>query len=399
MDIERKFTSLLFLSLLCSFASFAQIKKGDTAPRIVFEKSFPENYVAPKGKPILLDFWATWCTPCVAALKESNAFVENYRDKIEFLCITDSSSKNMEEFIRKNNFRHQFLLNANQSTQRSYKVRGLPTAFLIDAKGIVQWSGSALDVTTALLDEFITTGKTTGEQPSRTISFSTINVGSSDFSFDFKEIETTGTNTFPLVMMGAKGDSISYSIRNTSLRRIIELLFDDQTEQILFRLNDPQRLEKRFTLNVFARKVDLSTINFSILNLIADREKFAYSLQQIDTTAGVFKTIDKEKFRLKRTPLDPIKGKVEEPVFQIEEDSTGKVLLTAVNFKLAELQATASRYFKSLIVFPDQDDSGYDFENIRLDNPGVFETQMSDEYGLILKKEKATIPFLLIEER
>ncbi|MDR1518434.1 MAG: redoxin family protein [Dysgonamonadaceae bacterium] len=94
---------LLFLAMLFFSNLTAQnnkLKIGDIAPAIEFEKSYTHNYKIPSGKFIFLDFWATWCGPCVASLIRSNHLVEKYKDKIEFIAITDYSSKNIEEVIK-----------------------------------------------------------------------------------------------------------------------------------------------------------------------------------------------------------------------------------------------------------------------------------------------------------
>lgn len=395
--MNRKTGLLLFVFLLQLNAVFAQLNPGEKAPEIIFEKSFPSGYQLPKGKPIILDFWATWCAPCIAALYESNNIIDKYRDQIIFLGITDSTSKNVEEFIKKNKFKHQFLLNNNQSTFRSYNVKGLPTAFLIDANGIIQWSGHGMSVNSKLLDEFLKTGKVAANSESKSLSFSSIQKGAGDFYFDFTEITSGANNAFPGVAMAAKADSISYAIENIPLRGIIELLYKNQAKQIIYHLKDQQQLKKVFTLNVNAKNVDIKTVDFTLLKMIGNKQDFKFSIKDIDTLAWVFKIVDLTKFNDHKTVIDLSMGNSEDFNFHIGEDNNGQTTLTAINLKLIDFQASVSEYFDSLIIFNNIDPEGFDFENISLNNFETFKIQMLDKYGLKLVKEKATIPFLIID--
>jgi thiol-disulfide isomerase/thioredoxin len=393
-------THLLFLVLLFQVdVGFSQLKQGDKAPVINFEKSFPYGYVMPNGKPVMLDFWATWCAPCISALRETNAMIDKYRDKIEFLSITDSTSKNVEQFIRNNKFRHQFLVNKNQSTSRSYRVRGLPTAFLIDASGIIQWSGHGMSVNSKLLDEFLTTGKVIHQDMTKGISFSSITESKGDFTFELTEIVPGDENVPPGVMMGARGDSISYAIQNIPLHGIIELLYKNQTRQIIYHLKDLQCLKRNHTLHVSARHVDQKTIDLEILEMIGNRKNFKVSVEHMDTLAWVFKTVDESKRRSHKTKPEVTMGDDDAFNFHMGKDNTGQVTLSAVNLKLTDFLSAVSAHFSLLITFADHDDSGYDFGNIGLGNFDDFKNTMSDQYGLELVKETANVPFLLIEDQ
>ncbi|WP_454879775.1 TlpA family protein disulfide reductase [Sphingobacterium detergens] len=54
-----------------------------------------------KGKLLILDFWATWCSPCVAMMPKMEELQKEFRDRIQFLSITDQNEKNVLSFISK----------------------------------------------------------------------------------------------------------------------------------------------------------------------------------------------------------------------------------------------------------------------------------------------------------
>lgn len=397
---STKSTLLLLALLFAQEMLLAQVKKGDKAPSIVFEESYPADYRIPKGKPVLIEFWATWCTPCIAALKESNLYVDTYREKIEFLCISDSTSKHTIEFIEQNNLKQQFILNSNQHTLKNFQVRGLPTAFLIDSEGVIQWTGNGLSVNPGLLDEFLQTGKISSETTTLNVSFSSLRTDTGDFTFNLSQADPSDSSMFPIAIMGAKGDSISYSIRNYPLRGIIERLSGSPSKLIIYNLTDTHRLEKKFTLNVFAKHVDVNTINHTILEMVGTKESFILSTQLKDTVAWVFKTIDESKLRSRRTKADPTTGKNQDFQMDVKEDAEGNLQLSAINMNLSEFQSIAANHLDALLFFPDKNNTdGYDFENIDLSDWTAFQKRLLEEYGMDLVQEKTTIPFLLIEER
>ncbi len=146
--MKALFVSLL---LLISGSIYAQsgtkrvpsneLKVGTKAPEIVFEKSYPDDYIIPSDKIIVLDFWATWCGPCIASLIESNHLVDKYANEIEFIAITDKTSRKVGEFIKSKNFKHKFIIDIDTTTFGRYGVYGIPYAFVIDKNKTILWAG------------------------------------------------------------------------------------------------------------------------------------------------------------------------------------------------------------------------------------------------------------------
>lgn len=92
-----------------------------------------------RGKYVYLDFWATWCTPCIRSMKMMGALYEQYSDSIEFVSISiDKNPKKMKDFLDKEDYRWTFLhYNGNEELKEDYRVLAVPTYYLIDPNGVL----------------------------------------------------------------------------------------------------------------------------------------------------------------------------------------------------------------------------------------------------------------------
>jgi thiol-disulfide isomerase/thioredoxin len=93
------------------------------------------------GKVVLLDFWATWCGPCRAALPELKKIYEKYSRERQFLMISisaDRSAERWEEFVRTARMDWPQYLDRDAKLNRDFNVRGLPTYILVGPDGVIQ---------------------------------------------------------------------------------------------------------------------------------------------------------------------------------------------------------------------------------------------------------------------
>lgn len=93
-----------------------------------------------KGKIVVLDFWATWCGPCLASVPKMNAFAEKYRDKGVVLigvCHMQGGEK-MADTAKARGISYPLCLDAKGLTNAAYVVDSYPDYYLIDREGRVR---------------------------------------------------------------------------------------------------------------------------------------------------------------------------------------------------------------------------------------------------------------------
>jgi len=139
---KRLTWTTLFSVALCFSAQAAGPKVGEPPPLL----QATELLQAPpgakmdakslRGKVIVLEFWATWCGPCVAAIPHLNELAEKFKDKpVQFIAITTEDETTTENFLAKRPIHAWVALDRNNAINKAYAVTAIPHTVVLDKDG------------------------------------------------------------------------------------------------------------------------------------------------------------------------------------------------------------------------------------------------------------------------
>jgi len=95
-----------------------------------------------KGKVVLLNFWATWCSPCRREIPSLERLYQLRKDKgFEILAVSvdRTSLSKVASFVANYQISFPVLVNLQGDVGQRYWTRAIPTSFLLDKKGVIRW--------------------------------------------------------------------------------------------------------------------------------------------------------------------------------------------------------------------------------------------------------------------
>ena len=136
---------------------FARTEKsmvGQTLPKLSVQwlDKKPET----EGKPMIVEFWATWCPPCRSSIPHLNEIHAKYKDKgLQIVGITDEDRAKIKKFEKEVPIEYAVALDANGKYAKPFGIQGIPHAVLVDKTGKIVWEGHPMSLKESQIEELL----------------------------------------------------------------------------------------------------------------------------------------------------------------------------------------------------------------------------------------------------
>jgi thiol-disulfide isomerase/thioredoxin len=126
------------LALFGAFGATPELA-GKSAPEFTLQTvdGKPYSLSALKGKPVLLDFWATWCAPCRKAAPSVEKLAQEFKDAGLVVLAVDGGEERalVADFLKKTPMPYPAVLSGESTVLKDYQVKGFPSFVVIDGDG------------------------------------------------------------------------------------------------------------------------------------------------------------------------------------------------------------------------------------------------------------------------
>lgn len=131
-----KTTHLLLLALTLPFNALAEKKVGDNVPEAnLYGLNTPSTKLSTFfGNPIIINFWASWCAPCIAEMQSLNNIADNKHFTVIGIS-TDDDSSAANKLIKKQQLKFKNYIDNEMALEKMFGANTIPLTILINRDG------------------------------------------------------------------------------------------------------------------------------------------------------------------------------------------------------------------------------------------------------------------------
>ncbi|EDP72803.1 thioredoxin family protein [Flavobacteriales bacterium ALC-1] len=182
-----------------------------------------------KGKVVILEFWATWCSPCIPAMKKLAALQNQFKDDLVVIAISSEKKERLLKFIE--NTKSPLRIVSDTLHTNIFKYDEIPHTIIIDKKGIVRAITDPTQITPKVIQDLISNGiinledKSISKNQEKDSSKVLKSISNLEYRIELKSYDANKRGSSKLIK-NQEGITKGIQIRNSPLPKLYQYLFD-----------------------------------------------------------------------------------------------------------------------------------------------------------------------------
>ncbi|MDW7691014.1 redoxin domain-containing protein [Flammeovirgaceae bacterium SG7u.111] len=173
--MKKLVTLLLVLTSLNLFGQDSSLI-GKKSPELDFAKMLNYSNVSAKlsdfsGKVVIIDFWATWCSPCIKGFTHLEELQKEFVEELQVITVTDEKEERINRFIENFSISLPIALDSSRQLGKSFPHRVIPHTVLIDKKGVVRAVTFPNNITKEVINKLVSGEVISLEEKKEVIGF------------------------------------------------------------------------------------------------------------------------------------------------------------------------------------------------------------------------------------
>ena len=154
--MKKHYLAAIAITICTSFSCSAAPKDwvGKELPKLTVD--YIEKNPDLVGKPMIVEFWATWCPPCRASIPHLNEFNKKFKDKgLVVIGITDEDKRDVVKFRKTVPMEYNVAIDKGGKLSAQFGISGIPQAFIVGKDGKIVWEGHPGSLTDAEIEKVL----------------------------------------------------------------------------------------------------------------------------------------------------------------------------------------------------------------------------------------------------
>lgn len=332
----------------------------------------PSEYQS--GQYMFIDFWATWCIPCIKSMDHIEYLQSLFSDKVFFINMSSEQVHTVEKFLKKHPVNTSMLIDFDAQNFKNFGIKAIPKSVLLDSEGNILWFGHPSDMTPNQLKKL--TAKNNARKQLRLEHIEYPIHKESKIQYEthlVKRLFSTDTvhlaiSKYNLENNWIKGDE-EISFQGSFTTFLSELLSIDEN-QLDMESGLNQQIQVRMPTKLYARHND------KVLDMFAERFNFKVDSSNIKKEALIIECTAETRFMDKN---------------QINFGGAGKTLISessieADDMTVEEFATLMSNVMKKPVIFENPPSGYYDW-NVHYKYENLMLEQFQYDYNTIPRKQ------------